>query len=282
MAQEPTLGSETFETALSKVLNTHGYGFQYAVIQRAYELSKGETTYWDHVVSEFPVATPGGETRIDFVLKRRHQDAYLVAECKRANPATSTWCFVRAPRIGTSSSGRQIHVESMFPDKQLGLLSGGEQLCWSDKCYGLGFELRSGKVGDSGGQSRGLIEEAAGQAMRSVNGLVEFFKRRRILLTPETKTMILPAIFTTAELYVSDVDLRQADLHSGELARDAVGLESIDWLWLDYRQSPSLKHSATAGHGMNSIADTLHAEYARAVAVVSPKGIESFLSWEWS
>jgi hypothetical protein len=97
--QEPA--SEQFTQSFAKVLNRHGYGFQFSVLKKADELRKQGRSMWRLEACEFPVEVQGAGTRVDFVLERgdhgsRRRPLYMLAECKRANPALSNWCFVRA------------------------------------------------------------------------------------------------------------------------------------------------------------------------------------------
>jgi len=102
--------SEEIRALFSKELNRHGYGFQYAVLKKCEEvaaiLEKNLTpATWAPLVSEFPVEVQRAGTKIDFILRRISRWAvpgvpvYLLAECKRANPALSNWCFARAPYV---------------------------------------------------------------------------------------------------------------------------------------------------------------------------------------
>lgn len=266
---------------LRKVLNTHGYGFHYSVLQRARELAEQERSYWVFEAAEFPVRAGSFDTRIDFLLKRRHEAHYLAAECKRANPATANWCFVRAPLVARDRSLRSVTTETMIYFPQIGVHSGGDQLSWSDDVFHLAFELRTGEKGNSGGSSRTQVEEAAGQVLKGVNGLVEFFARHLGLLKANQKTPIIPVIFTTAQLWASDTDLSMAELQSGNLSPEAVRAERKDWLWFQYHQSPSLKHARPSISQVNSISDAFESEFARAIAIVSPSGIDNFLMRDW-
>ena len=72
--------------ALRKVLNRHGYGFHYSVLQRIGGLRRSG---WRFEVAEMPVEVQGMSTRIDFILRRFNTHLYLLAECKRVNPALS-------------------------------------------------------------------------------------------------------------------------------------------------------------------------------------------------
>src|SRR6267143_1937049 len=76
-----------------KVLNHHGYGFQYSVIEFIDKLRRERRCDWELEASEFPVIVQGRSTRIDFVFRKNRPFVYLVGECKRANPALSNWCF---------------------------------------------------------------------------------------------------------------------------------------------------------------------------------------------
>src|SRR5437016_2231746 len=83
-------------------LNRHGYGFQYSVLKLASELYKQNQSAWFFEVAEFPVEVQQAGTRIDFILRRSNRfvgglPLFMLAECKRANPALSNWCFARAP-----------------------------------------------------------------------------------------------------------------------------------------------------------------------------------------
>src|SRR5438067_1519637 len=84
-----------------RVLNRHGYGFQYAVLRKARLLFEKKQSVWRFEVSEFPVTTQHDSTRIDFVLKAGSKETpiLMIVECKRANPALANWCFIHAPAV---------------------------------------------------------------------------------------------------------------------------------------------------------------------------------------
>ena len=53
-------------TALSNILDSHGYGFQYAVLAAAQRLfNPGIGSPWRHPVAEFPVEVRTGSYHID-------------------------------------------------------------------------------------------------------------------------------------------------------------------------------------------------------------------------
>src|SRR5262245_35612150 len=80
-----------------KVLNSHGYGFQYSVIRLADTLYKDGKSGWRFEWAEFPVSVQGDDTRIDLVLRQGRSHYYMLGECKRVNPALGNWCFAHAP-----------------------------------------------------------------------------------------------------------------------------------------------------------------------------------------
>jgi hypothetical protein len=103
-----------------KALNEHGYGFHYAVLKQTMDLydATPQHSAFFFEAAEFPVESGGNNTKIDFVLQRiaplpHSGDAefgsrmFLLAECKRVNPALSNRCFIRAPftrRTGCSNA----------------------------------------------------------------------------------------------------------------------------------------------------------------------------------
>ena len=74
-------------TVFHKNLNRHGYGFHYRVLHEVERLYNERKSYWRFEAAEFPVEVQGHGTRIDFVLSSNSKSIYLLAECKRADPA---------------------------------------------------------------------------------------------------------------------------------------------------------------------------------------------------
>lgn len=231
------------KNGLCKVLNYHGYSFHYAVLREAEELYEKGRTNWVFGVSEYPVCVNGFDTRIDFVLRNRNKTRYLIAECKRANPASSNWCFVRAPYSRRNISDfRSVLVEGLkFTEDGL-VLFNGETLDNSERLYHLGFELRTGQKGETGVSSRGAIEEAAIQVCKGFNGFIEELKKKgkNFLNESANPIVIIPVIFTTARLFVSEVDLGSADIETGNLELTDVDLSERSWIWYEYNLSPSI------------------------------------------
>jgi hypothetical protein len=87
----------------------------------------------------------------------------------------------------------------------------------------------------------------------------------------------LPVVVTTASLFVSDVDLTQAKIESGEIALEGNSIREKYWLYYNYPQSPGLKHSVPSRPKPDDFAEIMSNEYVRSIAVVNQAGLTDFL-----
>jgi len=94
--------------------------------------------------------------------------------------------------------------------------------------------------------------------------------------TKQVETYLMPVVFTTANLWTSDVDLRDAEIVTGDLAKSSVSLTPVSWLYLQYAMSPRLKHSLARRETGFELADLLEPHYMRTIAIVNADGIEEF------
>jgi hypothetical protein len=273
------------KTAFGKVLDSHGYGFQYAVLRTADQLCQSNQSHWTFEASEVPVEAQGFSTRIDFVLQRhnpfgdRGNPFYMVAECKRANPATSNWCFTRASYVTRKWSSDQIILEHvLLQDGGFSDIS-GKLLPGSKDIFHISIEVRSQKGGDPVGSGRGAIEEAVSQVCRGLNGLIRILPGFVPEHAGQLNVDFIPVVFTTARLFVTDANLGESDLHTGKVDMDRYSFESRPWLILQYNMSPGLKHGLRVLPAMHSISDLMYHEYVRSVAIVSPEGVDEFFKW---
>jgi hypothetical protein len=276
-----------------KVLNTHGHAFQYAVLRRAEELAREERSRWIFEAAEFPVGDASAPIHADFVLSAApylfggpggtDHRAYLVAECKRADPARARWCFVAAPYTHRDPSEREIYFQQM----RSGFGSRTEpdvlRKLASIPTAHLGFELKTAVKGDGSGGG-GALREATTQVLRSMNGLIDqrFGKPSPSTERPTIATF-LPVVFTTANLLVAKGSLADADLVTGELPNEWGEVREVDWLWYTYNQSPALRHHVGDGaaSSSDSISHAIVRDYSRTLAVVSPAGIDKFLAFDF-
>src|SRR5687768_7030537 len=87
------------KSAVSQILNLHGFPFHHAVLRHATRLSQQSKSVWLYEAIEVAVATRGHGTRIDFILDSPTREYWIIAECKRVNPALNEWVFFRAPQV---------------------------------------------------------------------------------------------------------------------------------------------------------------------------------------
>lgn len=272
-----TSNMDDLTSAFERVLNAHGYGFQYAVLREVQALAMSKHSYWQPWVPEFPVEVQGSGTRIDIILRHIRRPLYLICECKRANPALANWCFARATypdEMGylTQNFIETIHRKDTQPQSGLVRLSGSERI------YQIGLEIRSDGKGDPFSKGRGEIEDAATQVCRGMNGLIDLFANRHDVFWSDDKYVgFIPAIITTARLGATDADIADADLITGQVSNINPTLCDKDWLWYSYPQSPGLKHSLPYVEPSADLRLVRFQEFVRNIAIVSPNGLAKFL-----
>lgn len=214
-----------------------------------------------------------------------------------ADPALVDWCFVRLPN---TPKNKTIFLEKIRagirtdenddPYSYAATSMDDPETGWlSDNVYNLAVPVKGRATGDGSGNSRTALDDAVAQAFRGASGLTEFLttlENRRLLATEKTDRgrntrqvgYVLPAVFTTARLWASEVDLAASDIHTGKVV--PVGpLRPMPWLWLKQSVSPDLKHSLDPADytPFDSLREYLLRDYLRCVAIVGVDGIEPFL-----
>jgi len=284
MSEHDTSKVALVEKSFADILNRHGYGFQYAVLKQAHSLSDSRDSSWKFVAAEFPVRVQGEDTRIDFILKRQIDNIYdqhffLLAECKRANPALSNWCFARAPYIHHDHWSDAVILEQAVPGNQQRVDASAISHSTAHNPCHIAVEVRSNAKGDPTGESKQAIEKAASQVSRGLNGMIEMLEKHTHKLVNMGKAHFLPVIFTTAHLWLSDVDLSLADIQSGNIDLSNSSFSEQEWVTYQYHLSPGIKHSSSPIAPTGDWGKFLNTEYIRSIPVVSPNGIELFLKW---
>ena len=162
MSGEPHDPEQRRSADAKTVIDKHGYAFHDAVVHHCQKMKN--FTGFAFEVSEFPVEVNGVHTRIDIILKR--QNLVIVIECKRVNPALSTWVFMRSAYRSSLTSGQEINVERIYTEPTTGRVF-VKRMEFSHDAAGrqfhYGFELRGKDKGDKDGYGRGAIEEAVTQ-----------------------------------------------------------------------------------------------------------------------
>ncbi len=276
-------GSAEITKALESVLDSHGYGFQYAVLAATDRLFKPTIrggSRWRLPIAEFPVEVKGAHSHIDVILEHCLRPMFMVGECKRANPALRNWCFLRAPYREEASLASSVFLEELTWSESGDPSCRVMTLFSSPNIYHLGIEVKSSERGNPCDKGRGAIEEAATQVMRCTNGLVEFLKQSDRARQEEKRIQLLPVIFSTARIWVTQASLGDADLLTGRLDLSRFPAEERPWVFLHYPQSPSLKHSLTISKNTfydDVLIDALYADFVRTIGIVTASGIEDFL-----
>ena len=298
--------SNDVSAGLKKIVDRHGFNFQFAVLNEALQLGKAgiPTWGWDYVAHEFPVEVKGSGTKIDFILKtilyNESHECFLLAECKRADPKLSNWCFLRTPRLKKDEEAlleqvtvlKNGNVITGEPNRSpyLPTVDNGGDLA---RPYHLGLELKSRQEkGDAGGGGRDAIEQAATQLLRGLNGFVVLLHQHPYIvgrpphgiIKPEGRRIsFLPVIFTTANIFTTEVELGQADLRTGKLTVEELNATPAKWVRYRYHQSPGITHSIDAADksesvlGPDTLLELLDRSYARDIIIVGATAVGEFL-----
>ncbi len=285
MESENNKRIESVRKCFNKRLNSHGFSFQYSVLEKIKDLYDEKKSKWYFEAAEFPVAIKDHHTRIDFILRKsiyiseKNAPFYIVAECKRVNPSLLNWCFVKSPYIRRNRSREEFIFEHVEVDSA-GILNAYGKTCSDIKnAFHIGMEVKSGKKGDSSISDRGAIESTATQVLKGVNGLTETMVR--IFSNGENLYIadILPVIFTTAKIWVTCADLRETDLETGNIDLDNYPFKEMPWIVFQYHLSPGIKHSLPSVADFRNLAELLSFEYIRSIPIVNSGAIEDFLKW---
>jgi hypothetical protein len=273
---------ERVRSDFQEALDRHGYSFQHSVIKIADELYEHpqRRSAWRFVVSEFPVEVKEQGTRIDFILKHRSLSTYILAECKRANPAVSNWCFAQAPYLWANHKAKKIIVERAWLDETNHVHAHAKSWYVDQEVYHIALEVKSRQqVGDPKGHSPHAIEDAATQVSKGLNGVIQAFARNIPLFQDQHLIDFLPVIFTTANLWTTDGDLSSADVATGKIDLSNSSFTSVPWILYQYHLSPGLKHAYSPEDKPKALGGLMESEFARTIPIVSPSGIPEFLDW---
>lgn len=92
----------------------------------------------------------------------------------------------------------------------------------------------------------------------------------------------IPVIFTTAQIWVTDADLGNAELSTGDLVSD-LNAQRVDWIWFTHNQSSSLRpdfYWEPERSALDGFSYDLRREFARSIAIITPSGIDDFLRFD--
>jgi hypothetical protein len=262
---------------IAEALNRQGYGFQSAVLREVHNQFRLHKSRWVFEVAEFPVGVNEESTRIDFLLWVYQTQCWILGECKRVNPAYSSWCFFRTTYFSRNSTD-SVNFEFVGDLNSDGnFTSSVRRSIYKDAPYHVAIAAKTNQKGDAQGGGEAAIEQAAGQICIGLNGMVEFLHRNPKSLGPKKLRVLIPAIFTTARLYASKADLADTDLATGNTDPALLQLEEKPFLWYQYRLSPGIKHAIKSTYDFGDPSSVAEAEFTRSIAIVNVAGIGEFL-----
>ena len=188
----------------------HGYAFQHRAITEAGIAFSLHGSPWKIEVPEFPVQA-GRDTRIDVILSAG--PVYLCIECKRVNPALGQWVFARAPTRGRAGALDRFYVDAIERRKSTGAGMRASAFCGDVpnlRTYQIAFEVRRDKKGNIVNTRTDVLEDAIRQAVRGANGLVNYRIYHEPTMAYEERQFIVPVVFTTAELVITEIQLGES------------------------------------------------------------------------
>jgi hypothetical protein len=263
--------------AFRRRLNSHGHAFQQAVLKHIRGLRS--EPYWTHLTfeaAEFPIELNGKQGHVDFIL--RFGNHYIVAECKRVDPAVGVWCFAATPFVRRWGHDLPVFSGPTVCEASPAIVDDMPHIIHAQRpVYHLGAELRTGAKGE-GTASGEAINQAVTQVSRSAGGWIERLVQEKTKLLRTDPTLIVPAVFTTAQLFTTDADLCAADLHTGDISQLTV--TPVTWLWFHTHLTrdllPKLRPNPIKDDGTPS--GLLLTRHTRTVAIVNVDGIGEFLA----
>ena len=273
--------NQNISDLLKKALDVHGHGFHYAVMRRAHEMRALHETDWVLYGTEFPSINRGETTHIDFILKHYKGDTFLIAECKRADPAKANWCFVKAPYTWTDKRENYVQFDKIAWDRKNTSLRYKTALASTERnIVHLGVEVHTGEKGDGvANPYKSSINQSIAQVLRSSSGFVNYFYNNFVSTEEgDVKNFrFIPVIFTTAQLLITNTNIGIADLATGNLPKDSVETEKVDWLWFNHNRSSPLSPEIKLAASDKYLTKEYH-EFVRSIAIVSAANINVFFN----
>lgn len=280
---------DDIDAGARKSLNTHGHSFAQALVHRLAQLRRGTTLCpYRFLIAEYPVEIHGQHTAIDLILEnvRVQPNQVVIGECKRVDPKVGRWIFARTPFTRAGDASNSAFVSGAFWATNAPGIKVQERT-YRVPCadpYHLGFEQRTNRHGDGVGHDGKTIEQAVKQVFQGTAGLLQTLGADPdLLLRYEEPLLLIPVIFTTAEIFVVEDDISTADLASGDL--DAVSTVQEPWIWYQANLSRNLRPALQPSRPPmapreTSLERTVVHRHTRAAMIVSladPKNLFEFI-----
>lgn len=273
---------------LEITLNRHGFSYQFAVMDRADELRENRLSTWYLEGTEIPAGKGNDETHIDFVLYQRPKysnevtsNLFLIAECKRVDPARAIWAFARAPYNWPfpSQTDSYIQFERLEKADTVRPHYRNTQIKYTDQpIYDLPFDLKTNAKGDASDTSgRSAINNAVAQVLRGTKGFLELVQDINKNDPTPCRFTFLPAIFTTARLFTTDSSIIGTDVERGQVDSNSISVNERPWLWFNWNRSTSFTPDVSANSVRRQDLNHWFLRFTRTIAIVGPNGIDTFL-----
>jgi hypothetical protein len=273
---------------LERTLNRHGFSYQFAVLDRADELRENRLSTWYLEGTEIPAGKGNDATHIDFVLFQKPQfrrevasNLFLIAECKRVDPARAVWAFARKPYNWPfpSQTDSYIQFERLEKTDTVRPHYRNTQIKYTDQpIYDLPFDLKTNEKGDASDTSgRSAINNAVAQVLRGTKGFLELVHEINKNDSAPCRFTFLPAIFTTARLFTTDSSIIATDLEHGQVDSHSLSVNERPWLWFNFNRSTSFLPEVPADPVSHQCYNHWFLQFTRTIAIVGPNGIDTFL-----
>lgn len=291
-------GLERARKNLEETLNLHGYGFQEAIkqvtIHRRTDFSEVNWG-WKYFGSEIPVPINDDKshTHVDLILRAwtkrriRHTGYFLVGECKRVNPSKAFWCFVKRQNTWPEQADDTVQFDCLEASGS-SFTATSRSAYVRDAVYDLGIEVKTDLKGDPcTSPDRSPIQAAIGQVLRGVAGFIDTLSSSiayNDVLGIGEPEILIPVVFTTADLFASSLDLGKSEIGDGKLLKAENGLTRVPWIWFNHHRTPNLRPKTRFGYGdeKEKHVSKRYRDTVRSVVIVNGHSLEQFLTYNWN
>jgi hypothetical protein len=154
--------------------------------------------------------------------------------------------------------------------------------------FDLGVEVKTDQKGDPcTSPDKSPIQAAVGQVLRSVGGFIDTINSSiafNDILEVGKPEIMIPVVFTTAELFASNVDLGSSGLGDGKLEKITGNLTRVPWVWFNYHRTANLRAKRRFGYGdkKEQHVSKRYRDVVRSVVIVNGNSLETFLAYNWN
>ncbi len=267
---DPTSGAR-------KVIERHGWGFQFAVGRHLSELRASKRIPWLLRFAELPVFQNGKPTHVDLIASAPGDSGYLIAECKRADPSRENWLFARSGFTHRKEAYPRLLIERFSHDLPNRAVTRVSIETTEPYPFQIAVPLKTGAKGDGRVSDRNPILAAVTQVLRATSGFIQYLEQRPALAAGERPIFLLPVVFTTARLLVTETHMTSASVETGRFEND-LAVQEVDWLWFNHNRTQDVGHDLEFKASAEGLELAAMEEVTRSVAIVASKGIEEFVS----